>query len=145
METILIATDLSKMMNEVVSTGLNLAKKTGAKALLTTIINKNIDYFPPDAGMLFTDPWEARKHIAENVLRKIKEEHADINIDILVDIGMPQQDIIEAAIEQRVAMIVIGTHGRGALASMLMGGTAEFIVRHSPVPVLVIPFNKSRH
>lgn len=145
METIIIATDLGEMTKEVVDAGLELARKTGAKAILTVIINKNLDYFPPDTGMIFSDQWEARKYLAQTALEKIKEKNPAADIDVLVDIGIPQKDIIEAAIGRKASMIVIGTHGRGALAHMLMGGTAEYIVRHSPLPVLVVPFNKNRH
>jgi nucleotide-binding universal stress UspA family protein len=145
METIIIATDLGEMTKEVVKAGLELAGKTGAKAILTVIINKNLDYFPPDTGMIFSDQWEARRYLAQTALDNIKEKNPAADIEVWVDIGVPQKDIIETAIERKASMIVIGTHGRGALAHMLMGGTAEYIVRHSPVPVLVVPFNKNRH
>jgi nucleotide-binding universal stress UspA family protein len=36
-------------------------------------------------------------------------------------------------------MIVIGTHGRTGLAHLLMGSVAEKIVRHSNLPIIVIP------
>lgn len=145
METILVATDLSTMRDEVLKAGFDLAKKMEAQVLLTVIINKNLDYFPPDTGMIFSNQWEARKYVAEQQLEEIKETHPDVSIDILACIGDPQQAIIAQAMENRVNMIVIGTHGRGGLYHMLMGGTAEYVVRHSPVPVLVVPFNKRPH
>lgn len=35
-------------------------------------------------------------------------------------------------------LIVCGTHGRRGLKRLLMGGDAEYIVRHSPVPVVLV-------
>jgi nucleotide-binding universal stress UspA family protein len=145
METILVATDLNVMRDEVLKTGFNLAKKMNAQVLLIVVINKNLDYFPPDTGMIFSSQWEARKYIAEQQLEAIKKAHPDLSISAIACIGDPQREIIDQGIENKVSMIVIGTHGRGGLYHALMGGTAEYVVRHSPVPVMVVPFNKKRH
>lgn len=47
-------------------------------------------------------------------------------------------EIILAAKEENVDMIVIGTHGRTGLAHVLMGSTAEKVVRMAPCPVLTV-------
>jgi nucleotide-binding universal stress UspA family protein len=133
------------MKDDVINTGLQLARKMGAQVDLAVIINKNLDYFPTDTGAIFSDQWEARKYLAEKQLAAIKEANPDIPIRVVTCIGTPQQEIIEQAIDNKASMIVIGTHGRGSLSSMFMGGTAQYVVRHSPVPVLVVPFNKNRH
>ncbi|WP_121355207.1 universal stress protein [Flavisolibacter nicotianae] len=145
MDTLLVATDLGTMKEEVLKTGFDLAKKMNARVQLVVIINKNLEYFPPDNGMIFSDQWAARKYLAEQELEEIKNNHPVIAIQTLVCIGDPQRDIVEQAIEARATMIVMGTHGRGRLYHALMGGTAQYVVRHSPVPVLVVPFNKGRH
>lgn len=145
METILIATDLGTMKEEVLKTGFDLAKKMDAQVRLVVIINKNLDYFPPDNGMIFSDQWEARKYLAEQQLEEIKNGLPGIAVQTLACIGDPQREIVEQAMENHVSMIVMGTHGRGGLYNAIMGGTAQFVVRHSPVPVLVVPFNKGRH
>lgn len=145
MDTILIATDLSEMRTEVLKTGLDFAKKAKANVDLVTVINKNLDYFAQDTGMAFTDQWLERKYIAESELKKIKEENPELNIQINVWIGDPQSEIIEHAIKNNASMIVIGTHGAGGLFNALLGGTAQYLVKHTPVPVLIVPFNKTRH
>ena len=55
-----------------------------------------------------------------------------------VRLGRPFMEIIRYAREQAVDLIVIGTHGRGALSHVLMGSTAEKVVRKAPCPVLSI-------
>lgn len=145
METILIATDLSNMKQPVLDAGFDLARKTGARVYVAVIINKNLDYFPPDTGMIFSDQWQARQHLAEQQLQEIKAAHAELNIEVIAFIGDPAKDIIELALEKKASVIVIGTHGRGGLYQSLLGGTAQYVVRHSPVPVLVVPFNRGRH
>ena len=51
--------------------------------------------------------------------------------------GKPADEIIKAARERDAQLIVIGTHGRSGLQRVLMGSTAEGVVRHAPCPVLV--------
>jgi nucleotide-binding universal stress UspA family protein len=53
-------------------------------------------------------------------------------------VGSPADEIIECAKLKRADLIVIGTHGRGALAHFLLGSVAERVVRHSPCPVLTV-------
>jgi len=46
--------------------------------------------------------------------------------------------ICSFAIEEDAAMIVVGSHGHGALVDVLLGSVGNYVVHHSPVPVLVI-------
>jgi universal stress protein A len=50
----------------------------------------------------------------------------------------PFAEIVEAARALNVDLIVIGTHGRTGLDHLLIGSTAERVVRHAPCPVLVV-------
>lgn len=52
--------------------------------------------------------------------------------------GHPADEIIAAAKRRKSHMIVMGTHGRGALGRMLMGSVAQRVVTDSAVPVLLI-------
>ena len=47
--------------------------------------------------------------------------------------------LIEKAIMEKVEYIVVGTHGRTGFSHVVMGSTAEYIVRHSTMPVMVVP------
>src|SRR5690606_25816419 len=52
--------------------------------------------------------------------------------------GSPFFEILAAAKEESADLIVIGTHGRGAIAHILMGSVAERVVRKASCPVLVV-------
>lgn len=145
MNKVLITTDLSKDKDVIIEEGLVLAKNLKAEVELITVINRNIDYIPADIGMSFSNQWEAREYIAKTTLEAIKDEHPDLNIKVVVFIGDPKRDLIEYAIESKATIIVTGTHGRTGLQHFVMGSTAEYITRHSPIPVLVIPMNKYLH
>src|SRR5262245_11742128 len=47
-------------------------------------------------------------------------------------------EIIRYAREKKIDLLVLGTHGRGAIAHMLMGSVAEKVVRKAPCPVLTV-------
>ena len=55
-----------------------------------------------------------------------------------VSVGRPFSEIIAYAREHDIDIIVIGTHGRGAIAHMLLGSTTEKVVRKAPCPVLTV-------
>jgi len=52
--------------------------------------------------------------------------------------GVAHQEIVRAAEEGNVDLIVIGTHGRRGLVHFLLGSTAERVVREAGCPVLVV-------
>lgn len=66
------------------------------------------------------------------------ETHQTVEITPLRAIGKPFVEIVRAAKERDADLIVIGTHGRTGLAHMLIGSTAEKVVRMAPCPVLTV-------
>lgn len=52
--------------------------------------------------------------------------------------GIPSQRITELAKEKDVDLVVLGTHGRTGLEHILLGSTAERVVRGAPCPVLTV-------
>jgi nucleotide-binding universal stress UspA family protein len=53
--------------------------------------------------------------------------------------GAPWKEIIASAREWPADLLVVGTHGRSGLTRLLLGSTAEEVVRHGPCPVVVVP------
>lgn len=64
------------------------------------------------------------------------QEKLSVTRDVLF--GAPFVETIRYARENEIDLIVLGTHGRGAIAHMLMGSTAEKVVRKAPCPVLTV-------
>ena len=58
--------------------------------------------------------------------------------ELVVEIGVPAESILKIAKERNVDMIVTATHGRSELADLIMGSTAEKLIRHAPCPVFVV-------
>lgn len=53
-------------------------------------------------------------------------------------IGTPVDRILDYINEAKIDLVVMGTHGRGAVGHLLLGSVAERVVRRSPVPVLTV-------
>lgn len=53
-------------------------------------------------------------------------------------VGQPFYEIVRYAKEHQIDLIVLGTHGRGALSHLLIGSVAEKVVRKAPCPVLTV-------
>jgi universal stress protein A len=60
------------------------------------------------------------------------------NVSARTLLGPPALTILEAVGEDGYDLVVMGTHGRTGLSRMVMGSTAEKVVRGSPVPVLTV-------
>lgn len=145
MNHLLVALDFSMFSPEVEKVAYTLAKKIDASVTLITIINKFVEYVPADTGQVFMDDWEARQFTANKNLQRVKDAHPDVETEIVSFIGDPKEDIIDLAIQRSTSFIVMGTHGRTGFSHLLMGSTAEYIIRHSCVPIIVVPHRTKRH
>jgi universal stress protein A len=81
---------------------------------------------------------EARTEV-QRFLASIPEA-ADAEVQVVE--GEPWRVITEMAGKDGFDIIVMGTHGRSALAQLAVGSVAERVVRHAPCPVLTVPHGK---
>jgi nucleotide-binding universal stress UspA family protein len=67
------------------------------------------------------------------------EEVARWHVSLQLRTGTPYVEIVRLAKDQGMDLIVVGTHGRGALSHMVLGSVAEKVVRNAACPVLTVP------
>ena len=104
----------------------------------------------PDFVEFKVDPLAAREILAKkfhNEHRQIQEianrlRKAGLEVTALLVHGATVETILNEASDLDVDMIVVGTHGRGAMYQLLVGSVSEGILHKSPYPVLVIPTHK---
>jgi nucleotide-binding universal stress UspA family protein len=53
--------------------------------------------------------------------------------------GEPSDEILKGAYESGSDLLVVGRIGRSGLEKIMLGSVAEKVVRHSKVPVLIVP------
>ena len=145
MEKIIIATDLNEMAASVIETGFKLARKLNAVVDLLCVVDKELNLLAGSTGFVFDDQWAERLTSATEKLTKIQIENEDLKINVVAFVGYPKTDILSHITNENASFIVLGTHGRSGFTQLLMGGTAEYIVRHSTIPVVVVPYNIDKH
>jgi nucleotide-binding universal stress UspA family protein len=57
---------------------------------------------------------------------------------LAVKTGSPLVEIVRYAQEQAITLIVMGTHGHGPIAHLLLGSVADNVIRRAPCPVLTV-------
>jgi nucleotide-binding universal stress UspA family protein len=92
------------------------------------------------AGVPWGDFLERLENDARHELRRAVQSQggAGDTVDELVVTGKPYREILRAAEERGVGLIVMGIHGRNALERMFVGSTALHVLRQSPCPVLTV-------
>lgn len=77
---------------------------------------------------------------AEAALDKIRPlaRRAKLAVEELRAIGDPAQSIVAEAKAAKADLIVMGSHGKGALKSLLIGSVAQKVIALSPIPVLMV-------
>ncbi|CAL1520424.1 universal stress protein [Chitinophaga sp. MM2321] len=145
MSEILIAVDLSSQSETLISTGVELARKMNAPVTLFSVVEIGIGIGLPEAGPVFTDDIPSRISEVEGILQQYKSRYPDADIKVLVATGNAKSEILDQTHAGETAMLVVGTHGRTGLNHMLVGSTAEYIIRHARIPVLVVPYNQEEH
>lgn len=138
-QEILVPTDFSEHSDRALKHALLVAEQFGAGITLLHVVEPPVG-FPdlPDLGAIPPDVF--RIPVEQSMARLCTREQlrAPRLRQTMILRGNPAEKIIEAAVEQHSDLLVLATHGRTGLARILLGSTAEKIIRHAPCPVLVI-------
>jgi nucleotide-binding universal stress UspA family protein len=84
---------------------------------------------------------EARQYL--NTIAKSLEEQG-LETEIIITGSRPAQTIISVAEEENVDVIMMATHGRGGLDSLLVGSVTERVVHHTNIPIFLVPIQERR-
>lgn len=136
---ILIPTDGSETAEIAVRHGVELARALGSKVYGLYVID--ISAF---AGIPTEAIWESMRGLLEEEGRKALDaiekaaKEANVECEVLLKEGVPAEDIVRTAKDEKVELIIMGTAGRTGLDRFLLGSVAEKVVRTSPCPVMVV-------
>ncbi|MEA5114076.1 MAG: universal stress protein [Geobacteraceae bacterium] len=140
-DKILFATDYSGASENACNYAILQAKQFNAKILVFHVINE-LEF--PIQG-IFPDHYveDHKKEMAAAADRMMKEFCArnfkDFkNYETAIETGIPFKKIVKKAETEGVSLIVIGTHGRTGLEHVVVGSTAEKVVRNACCPVMTV-------
>jgi len=149
---ILLATDFSESATNAAALALSIAALSNAKLIVlhvTVPITQGEDVdISSFAEIVDLDEInqellnEAQERLSRFVDQYLSPKENESNVSWpevetrVVSNALPKRVIISKAQELEADLIVVGTQGRSGLSRMLVGSTAEYIVRSSPIPVL---------
>lgn len=134
---LLLATDLSEASSSATDQAFDLASRLGATLLVVSVIDPGSLLLPGGRFRARVDQVrERREQQAQALVERGRE--AGVEVSFLVWTGDPGDQIVSAAEAERVDMVLVGSHGRGAVGRLFLGSVSEHVVRNAPCPVLVV-------
>jgi len=139
-QKIIVTTDFSTQSLPAVRYALALGSTIGASVTLLHVVESS----SPLAGMESLVLARTDSEIEALAARQLealaqRESKGSVKVTTMVRTGKPFHEIALSAGERHADLIVIATHGHTGLKHVLLGSTAERVVRHAPCPVLTIP------
>jgi nucleotide-binding universal stress UspA family protein len=151
---VLIALDYDPTAQKVAEVGFSIAKAMNAEIILLHIISDPVYYssteYSPimgfngfmDTGQFQLDSIDGLKQAALHYLDKSRHHLGDKSIQILIKEGDFAESILKAAKELHADIIILGSHSRKWLENIVMGSVTEKVLRHTSIPLFIIPTKK---
>lgn len=155
MKKVLIAIDFAPSAQKVAEQGYALAKAMNAKIILLHVIEDVLYYSSSSydpimgfGGFVNTDflSNEANDNIEKEAiayLEKTKLHLQDDGIQILIAYKNTAEAILKTAKNEKCNLIVIGSHSRNILEEILLGSTAHKLLKHTTIPMYIIPIKNT--
>lgn len=146
MKTLLVPLDFSDTAGRLLSAAQDEARVRGAGLFLIHVIEPAAEV----AGFE-TDPEMMRLRIGQDLeneerievvrLNDLAEEirGRGVDCDAAVKVGLPSDEIIAAAKEHNAELVVMGSHGHGALYHLFTGSVVTGVLKRIDRPVLIVP------
>lgn len=147
---ILYATDLSKNSSYAFLFATDMARRYEASIVILHVIERIPPYAEVYTGITYEMERIQQGEIVENLKKRLGEfcKKAEAQIGppcvnlvskILVPVGHPPEEILNAANEEGCDAIVLGTHGKGFLAHAFLGSVSSAVLHRTGKPVFIIP------
>lgn len=143
---VLIALDYDETAQKVAEEGFMLAQTMHAETVLLHVISEQPVYYSSYILMreLRVDILEDLKKSTQEFLDKTKKHLAEKKIQTVLKNGEIAETILQTATELKADVIVMGTHSRKWLESIILGSEAEKVLKNSTIPLFIIPTKKSK-
>lgn len=137
-QKVLVAVDSDPVAVKAAEVGVELATALAAELALISVADRGLaDAAVPEMPRdeLLTDAREHARQVIADLAPKLAPGTTTLTF---MPEGEPAEQIVKTAEAWQADLVVIGSHGRGALGRMLLGSVAEAVMRRAPCPVLVV-------
>lgn len=138
---ILIPTDFSETAGSALAHAKVLAETFDCELHIMHVLHDPLTYLPAAAGIEgLPELRDKMERDARQALDKVlsQPERQRFNVRLVLNWGIPHLAITDYAAKQEVDLIVMGTHGRGPIPSLLLGSIAQKVLHKAPCPVLAV-------
>jgi nucleotide-binding universal stress UspA family protein len=146
MKKVLVPVDFSDTQGRLLAAAENEAKIRGASLVLLHVIEPAAEVagFETDPEMMrlrVGQDLEAEQRIEGERLKELAGEVGarGIGCESLVKFGLPADEILAAAKDHEAGLVVMGSHGHGALYHLFTGSVVTGVLKRIGCPVLVVP------
>lgn len=141
-QRILVPMDGSNTAQQALQEAVKLARYLSAQLRILYVVDE-LNYIDPDSYVNIVELRNIHQQAGERVLAAGYElaHQAGVAVEthLLETLTDSVGNAIDAeAVRWKADLMVLGTHGRSGLNRLLFGSVAENVVRHSPVPVLLV-------
>src|SRR5579863_5478406 len=139
-KNVLFATDFSSTSESALPYATAICRRFGSTLHVVHVLSDanvlmmtgGVDYV--SMGTIYEDAHTE----AKEQLDRLAARFADIPFCLYVRHGQVWTNLAGVVEENKVDLIVVGTHGRTGFGKLLLGSVAEDILRHAPCPVLTV-------
>lgn len=141
---ILVPVDGGPVSAKGLKEAIKLARAARARLRLLHVVEEYAAFASPELGANVGPILDALRDAGRRTLAKVERQARGLGARpetaLAESVGGRVADVIVAQARRwRADLIVMGTHGRRGMNRMLVGSDAELVLRHSPVPVLLVP------
>ncbi len=145
MKTLLTAIDLSPITAKVLDGAAGLAGALGAKLVILHVTEPAAAYVPVGAAMdVITAPVPVEPPDLDAVKQRLEQlavpiRAKEITVETIATVSLPVDEILDQAKATGADMLVLGSHGHGALYHLFSGSVVTSVLHKATLPVTVIP------
>lgn len=141
LKNILVATDFSEPSGVALAYGRDLARSSGAVMHLLHVVQGVALGYGTELGFAIPDLQEGVEKASRRDLDSLltADDRMALKAEAIVEThDNVANGIVDYARKHAIDLIIVGTHGRGAVGHLLVGSVAERVVRTAPCPVLTV-------
>jgi nucleotide-binding universal stress UspA family protein len=142
---VLLATDGTPTAERATAAVAERAWPADTEIEVVTVIHTRFPLLPDPQLMLaaahqqlLAQAREQAPSIVRHAARRIEAESRTVRVTTKIVEGEPKASILQEARDWGADLIVLGSHGHGALTGLLLGSVAQAVALHAPCSVLIV-------
>jgi len=141
---VLFCTDFSENADYAFDFAYGIAKRDEGLLYILHIMPYNSNQAYAETFITTADLKKIQRAVEEDIANNYKERYekkieSGISYEFITKSGREDNEILKFAKQEKVDIIVMGTHGNTGIEHVLFGSVAEKVLRHSPFPLFIIP------